>query len=135
MKTSDRNDTLVAVGIPSLITVLVVMLLGCFCVLSLIAARNDGKLSQKAADAISRFYEADLEATQRLAELKELISSGEEPAQHGFELQTIDGQEYICYNVPVDEYNSLYVEIFFEHENNTLTVTKWQTANNAEEND
>ncbi len=127
----DRNDFFTAVGIPSLITVLVVMLLGCFAVLSLITARTDGRLAKKASEAASEYYLADFAATEKLAELKKLIAAGADPAEYGFDvIQTIDYGELICYNMPIDKNNSLYVEL--THTGDAISIVKWQTAATAQ---
>ncbi len=124
---SERNDFFTAVGIPSLITVLVVMLLGSFAVLSLITARADIKLAKKAYDAASDYYAADLAATQKLAELKRLVKEGADISSYGFDvIQTIDSGELICYNIPIDNNNSLKIELSYA--NGELTVKKWQTT-------
>lgn len=131
---SERNDFFTAVGIPSLITVLVVMLLGCFAVLSLITARADARLAQKAAQAANDYYAADFAATKKLAELKLLVKESADLQAHGFDvIQTIDSGELICYNIQIDENNSLKIEV--SRLGSEITVTKWQTAATAAQMD
>ncbi|MDR2714120.1 MAG: hypothetical protein LBB42_01130 [Coriobacteriales bacterium] len=57
------------IGITTLVTVLVVMLLTTFSILSLVSARSDLHLSEMAATAAANHYAADSEATQWYAQL------------------------------------------------------------------
>jgi hypothetical protein len=70
------------IGVTSLLTVMAVLLLTSFAVLSLLSAKSDLLLSGKAAQAVSSYYEADGEAEDWWMELNELLQS---PAAGGLQ--------------------------------------------------
>jgi len=68
-----KGRSALGVGITTLITVLVVLLLAVFCVLSLASARSDLKLSKMAAQSTADFYVADGTATTWCAGLDSFL--------------------------------------------------------------
>jgi len=66
---SRRGRTAIGVGVTTLITVLVVMLLATFAVLSLASSRADMSLTNQAVKSTTDFYTADGEAASWYADL------------------------------------------------------------------
>jgi hypothetical protein len=64
-----KQRSALGVGATTLLTVLVVLLLATFSVLSLVSARSDLQLSQMAVSSVQASYTADSQATQWYAEL------------------------------------------------------------------
>jgi hypothetical protein len=62
------------IGITTLVTVMVVILLTAFSVLSLVTARSDLRLTTRGVDATSAYYAADGEAEQWYSELNAFLA-------------------------------------------------------------
>ncbi|MCL2631974.1 MAG: hypothetical protein FWD45_02635 [Coriobacteriia bacterium] len=64
-------------GVTTLVTILMVLLLTTFSVLTLVSARYDHNLSRMTMDATGNYYAADREACEWLAELSDLVDSSD----------------------------------------------------------
>jgi len=69
------NRTGIGVGITTLVTILVVLLLTTFSIMTLASARYDYRLSTLTADATAGYYAADREACRWVAEVKTIIEN------------------------------------------------------------
>ena len=67
------------VGASSILLILVVVSLTLFASLSLIQARGDATLTQKTAESIATYYEADARAQEKLAALDDALQQGNLP--------------------------------------------------------
>ena len=67
------------VGASSILLILVVVSLTLFASLSLIQARGDATLTQKTAESIATYYEADARAQEKLAALDDALQQGNPP--------------------------------------------------------
>ena len=105
-----------ATGGISLLTVLAVLALTGFALLSLSTVRADERLSLASAQAVRDYYAADNGAQEILARLR----AGEVPLD-----VTIDGGIY-SYAVPISENQELQVELRVE--GSIYTVLKWQAV-------
>jgi hypothetical protein len=136
MPVKRKRRSVLGVGIPTLVTILVVLLLAVFATLTLATARQDNSLTTRAATATQAYYAADSQATEWLAGLEAqahsggsvssvLTSQGYAPtaaAGGGWLVQqsfTIDSTRHLLVTVAVDS-------------NGTCSVTQWQTAANNE---
>jgi hypothetical protein len=70
-----KAGSAMGIGVTSLLTIMAVLLLTSFAVLSLLSAKSDLLLSNKAADAIAAYYAADGEAEEWWMELCEFLGS------------------------------------------------------------
>ncbi len=121
------------VGLATLVTILVAVLLTCFSVLALVTARADLNLSGKAADAMVAYYTADLAAEQWLAEVDDVLQSGQAGVSSklgaaGYRTGTsASGEVTLSQSFVVDDIRSLDVELTI-HDNATIEITKWQVT-------
>ncbi|MDR2957365.1 MAG: hypothetical protein LBU61_04175 [Coriobacteriales bacterium] len=67
------NRISIGVGITSLVTIFLVLLLTTFSVLTLVSARYDSRLSAKTIEATSAYYAADQQACLWLAEVQAIV--------------------------------------------------------------
>ncbi len=70
-KDAGRKSTMPVTGISSLLTIFAVLCLTVFAILSLSTANSDRILSEKMADSVKGYYEADCEAERILAQLRQ----------------------------------------------------------------
>lgn len=131
------------VGASSILLIFVLLCLTTFATLSLVSAQADARLSEKSAETVRAYYEADARAEELLAEIDETLRSvpaGEDylPACAGL-LSGLDGVSAsqdgegltVSYSVAAGENQQLRV---------TLTVppsggyrlTGWKTVNTTE---
>jgi len=115
----EKGRSALGIGVTTLITVLVVMLLAAFSVLSLASARSDIRLSRMAAQSASDYYAADSEATTWYAALDTFLDRANEPAS-GWEIVL----RYAGYNVQQSASGELQVrEVFAMGSFRELVVT------------
>jgi len=69
MSSGSRPRTAIGTGITTLVTIIVAVLLTTFSVLTLVTARADLRLSNKAIESTQSYYAADSQAEQWLAKL------------------------------------------------------------------
>ena len=105
-----------SMGVSSIIAILVILVLVVFSALSITTSKADLKLSQKTADSIKAFYEADAAAEDKMAEIDALLAGGNawqaEAQRAGFAVSAGEyGETLVSYTIPVDEYRNLNVEL------------------------
>lgn len=110
-----------AIGGSSLLVIFSVLCLTVFALLSLSTVQAEKRLSDTAADAVTAYYEADLEAERIFARLR----SGE--TVPGVQ-ETAGIYRYAC---PISENQTLMVEL--QKTEDTWTVLRWQVAAQPEE--
>ncbi|MDR0501169.1 MAG: hypothetical protein LBG97_08040 [Coriobacteriales bacterium] len=138
-KTSKRKRrSALGIGVSTLVTILVVMLLATFSVLSLASARSDMHLSQMAAESSHDYYEADTWATRWYAELDARCVSQEELSASsrvsilksvGYDasLDDIDGSVIVNQSFPAGNTRTLQVSIAIE-DNGTTSILQWRVV-------
>lgn len=105
-----------SMGVPLLLTVVLVLMLTTFSLLSLSAARSGLERARLLAERTQCYYEADSQARLVLARLR----AGEDPGL------TVTAEEGLLhYRIPLGEDQSLWVTLRQED----LTVLRWQTVN------
>ena len=120
----ERRMSTPIVGGSSLLVIFAVLCLTVFALLGLSTVQAGGRLSQKMAEAVSNYYEADCLAEEIYARLR----SGEVPDE-----VTKNGNEY-SYVCPISDTEEL--QIALEKDGTDWTVTKWQAVSTVEwEND
>lgn len=105
-----------AIGGTSLLVVFAVLCMTVFSLLSLSTVLAEKRLSDAALEAVTEYYEADLQAQRIYARLRR----GE----------IVPGVEYsgtfADYRCPISE--NQWLEVRLEQKNGTWTVLRWQTA-------
>ena len=109
------------IGACSLLTIFGVLCLTILALLSLRAALTEKKMAEVSSQAVSAWYQADLEAQRIFAELRE------ENAVPGVEF---DGECY-HFDVPISQKQTL--EVVLENEGSSWTVLRWQAVAHPEE--
>ncbi|MDR2493388.1 MAG: hypothetical protein LBD25_08050 [Coriobacteriales bacterium] len=124
----------IGVGITTLITILVVMLLAVFSVLSLSTARSDLRLAQMSAQAASDYYEADGRAQTWRARLVSTVivtppaERGERLAKAGYAVTDGGpGVLLVTGSFAIDELRDLVVTIAVGTDGSCM-VRQWQTV-------
>jgi hypothetical protein len=123
------------VGVTTLITILMVMLLAAFAVLSLATARSDDSLTQLTAKSVQAYYEADSEAAEWYANLDgdvktlEAARGGLAPAlaQRGYSASEVNGEVLVSKSFPVGDTRLLTVVIAVLADG-TTSIRQWQTT-------
>ena len=113
---SRRENSPVGVGVLTVLTILLVVILAVFSALTYASARADRNLSRINADTVTAWYAAD---AQTAALLEEFEAGSEE---------TLEA------TLPMTERQSLYVR-FQREADGTVTVLDWRTATAEEETD
>ena len=116
----DRRMSTPIVGGSSLLVIFAVLCLTVFALLGLSTVQAGGRLSQKMAQSVYNYYEADYLAEEIYARLR----SGEMPAE-----VTKSGNIY-TYVCPISDTEQLQVAI--ENNENKWSVIKWQAASTVE---
>ncbi len=114
-----KTDSRIApptVGGSSLLIIFAVLCLTVFTLLTLSTAHADRKLSVVAADAVSDYYKADLEAERIFSKLRSgTVPEGVEVIENRY-----------CYSCPISPTQTLMVEVCYE--DGTWTVLRWQSV-------
>ena len=116
----DERMSLSGVGAGALLTVLSVLCLVVFVVLSISTVQSQSVLSEKNAAAVENYYRADAQAEEILARLR----GGENPEQ-------VQREGDICrYACPISDTQRLEVEVRITED--TYTVLRWQAVSAVE---
>ncbi|MCI8709717.1 MAG: hypothetical protein HFG99_09935 [Dorea sp.] len=130
MKKDKNQSSFTAIGSSSLLVVFLVLCLATFAILSLSSAKSDHSFTERLSAHKSRYYEACsqaetilgnidrlLEQTYRSGTMSQeeyldaltlaLMTASETPCSYSTE----SGEPIISYNVPVDEKQTLFVEL------------------------
>ena len=105
-----QHPTRMGVGASSILFILVVLSLTLFAVLSFVQARSDAALTNRTAQSVEAYYDADARAQQMLAQIDDSLKSGGQPTDvegvllqsegvYVFSVGSIDGHSL---NVRVD---------------------------------
>jgi hypothetical protein len=142
----------VGIGIPTLLTILVVVLLTTFAVLSLVSAKADYTLSVKAAQANQAYYAADGQATAWLSQVEAkamaAVKAGRDvkgaleeagyavkgggAAAAGKSGKSSDLELSGSWPVAGGSAGNLEVQVSISSTDGSATVKRWQVVTNAE---
>jgi hypothetical protein len=133
------------VGLSTLVTIMVAVLLTTFSVLALVSARADLRLSDKATDSVEHYYVADGEAEQWLAAVDALarqerseLPPGNNSAALSMLVEALssagyeavgadDGRVRVAETFVIDERRDLIVEIALDT-TGEIDILRWQTT-------
>ena len=107
----------VSVGVISILSVYIVLMMAVFAVLSYTSANADYKLSQRAATSVYSYYTADCAAEQALAKMAINVRRAGENwrqavEQSGFVPEQVSPTMVkACGEYPVDEWRNLVIEV------------------------
>ncbi len=105
----------VSAGSVTLVVVFCVLALAVFASLSLSSAVSEYNLAKQSAEAVTRYYEADLVCTQYAAHIRRIIQNGETAeleaycAEIGAGLGREGDRTEVYYEVPIDDNQALSV--------------------------
>ena len=84
-----QHPTRMGVGASSILFILVILSLTLFAVLSFVQARSDAALTNRSAQSVEAYYEADARAQQAIAQIDDMLVSGGRPTDvEGVSLQS-----------------------------------------------
>lgn len=115
-----RRFSFPAVGGSSLLVIFAVLALTIFALLSLSTVQADGRLGEQSVRAVAGYYEADCQAEEILARLRQ----GERP--EGVELR---GGIY-CYSCPISPTQALEVEVRLD--GTGYIIERWQVVSTVQ---
>ena len=110
-----------AVGGSSLLVIFAVLCLTVFALLSLSTVQADRRLAEASAEAVQKYYEADVKAEVLLASIRQ----GQVPA----DAVEKNGEVY-CYRQKVSEVQALEVEVKVSDEE--YEIMRWQLVSTTE---
>ena len=85
----NQHPTRMGVGASSILFILVILSLTLFAVLSFVQARSDAALTNRSAQSVEAYYEADARAQQAIAQIDDALVSGGQPTDvEGVSLQS-----------------------------------------------
>ncbi len=129
----------VSTGTISIFLILVVLLFVTFSLLSFTLSTSDLRLSKRAAETVSEYYEADDSATKRLyayitaAEAEGTDSVKDKVEKDGGTLEVVEDGYIVCFCEPVNDSLSLFAEARVTEDSDgasSLNIIRWQCAGN-----
>lgn len=130
-----------AMGITSIIAILVILVLVVFSALSLITAKADLNLSQKTADNIKAYYAADSDAEMIIADFGDILASGETTKINdgdfvrysgaftgGKDYSYNDANDTLKFTVDIDGSRELKIEVQYKDNGQVRKKLIWQVV-------
>ena len=133
MSPANKPRSAIGVGITTLVTIIVAVLLTTFSVLTLVTARADLRLSTKAIESTQNYYAADGEAERWLAEVDEFFNREHEDLAlaielAGYQVETADdGRILVTEQFIIDDKRYLVVEVVIDS-HGRLEVRTWKSV-------
>lgn len=128
------------IGGPTLLMVFVILCINIFAVISYMSALRDYNLSEKSAEMVTKYYEADTKATKVLSDIASDIELNPEHINKDINEFTIldeSDTRIVKYKVPIKKDIVLSVVAEFPKDSNKYRILEWKMINNKliEEND
>jgi hypothetical protein len=123
----------IGVGIATLVTIMVAVLLTTFSVLTLVTAGADLRLSEKTVQSAENYYLADGDAEQWLADLDAFLAGNSRPttadlSSAGYKTGTAEnGGITVVEEFPIDDIRELSVEVALGRDG-TIDILRWQST-------
>ena len=130
-----RSRSALGVGVTTLVTLMVLLLMATFAALSLALARSDLTLSEMAAQSVQDYYQADAAAEQWYAELDNRVRElNVDPAEFllaladaGYQVSlTNSGELWVSETFALGSKRQLVVTVAVA-DDKTITIRQWQT--------
>lgn len=118
------------IGSASIVMVFAVLCLTIFSVLSLVTAHHEWQLVQKSANAVTNYYQADLQAEKQYAEIVAGLAQGKSLAElgEGITITAYDQWWQVEYTVKIDEEQNLQVVLQINRQTGESLVQQWQVV-------
>lgn len=117
-------------GITSIIAILVILVLVVFSTLSLITAKADLNLSQKTAENIKAYYDADTKGEIVISETSDIISSGSNitsyASSNGYTYESTGSGGLLTFTITIDNSRELSAKVLFDGSGNVVEKQLWQ---------
>jgi hypothetical protein len=133
MSEKTRSRSALGVGLSTVMTVMVVVLLTTFSVLALVSARAELRLANRAVESTQNYYAADGEAERWLADLDAFIQEERDDrdgdlASAGYQVSsTDDDRTKLTESFTVDNRRDLIVEVALDRAGE-MDILRWQTV-------
>jgi hypothetical protein len=133
MSKKGSSRSAIGVGIATLVTIMVAVLLTTFSVLTLVTASADLRLSNKTVESAENYYAADGAAEQWLADLDAFLEQNPSSTEAdftaaGFQVTTTEeGSLKASQEFSIDENRSLVVEVALDVDG-SWDILKWQSV-------
>ena len=130
-----KRRSALGVGVSTLVTIMVILLLAAFSVLSLVSARSNLHLSEMTATRAEVYYAADSEATQWYADLDSFAASltgnkssfDEQLVAAGYDVEvTSSGEVRVMNSFSINNNRNLMITIAI-NEDKTTIIRQWQS--------
>jgi len=127
-----KSRSALGVGITTIVTISVAVLLTTFSVLALVTARADLRLSNRAIEAAQDYYSTDGQAEAWMAELLSYIEESQVSTvkgltDAGYTAKQLDADwTLIGKSFPIDDQRELLVQVALNRDGR-LQILKWQT--------
>ncbi len=122
-----KKQSVISTGIVSLITFFTILILTSFTVLITASALNDRQLSDKTAESIKAYYEADAQAQEMLMELHTAYKNGLDIVTQSdtfrYRPDITGNGTVIEYEVPIDDNKILEVQAGFNPDGTYTLIT------------
>jgi hypothetical protein len=128
-----KASAAMGIGVTSLLTIMAILLLTSFAIMSLMSAKSDLQLSDKASQAVNSYYEADSLAEEWWMGLNELLrsqtdgASAQVLADAGYDVEDVDGTFIVKRSFPMGEKKNLEVAIAVSYDG-SAAILSWQSA-------
>lgn len=128
----------IPIGTSSLLMVFIVLCLSIFGAISYIAAYNDYRLSQKTAENVKAYYNADNLAEEKLSEIMAALS--EEPTKEAFQnwlqrngitVEQEQGAIAASYDILINENMKIAVTVKILYDEKDYSISSWKTVNTS----
>ncbi|MDR1015198.1 MAG: hypothetical protein LBL86_09530 [Coriobacteriales bacterium] len=133
MSRRNASRSAIGVGLSTLVTVMVAVLLTTFSVLALAQARADLRLSEKVAASTQGYYAADGQAEHWLARLDAVVQDAPDDPAAGLVAAGYDaavsqeGRAVVSEAFPIDERRVLVVEVAVDRAGR-IDILRWQST-------
>lgn len=115
------------IGSSAIIALFTLLCLTVFALLTLSAAIANSELSDVSARSVSNYYKAELRAEEILADIRKAVDEGRNPASvRGVETTRLKDELICIYSCPIDDAQSLEVEIIFQGDD--YSIRKWKAV-------
>ena len=136
----DRKSSGINIGSASIIMVFSVLCLTVFAVLTLVTANSEYELAVRASDGVKNYYVADMQASEKLSALKDLVATSNNSVDPIFKgaaelgIDAVDTSKGIAFSYAekVDDNQDLVVHLMYA--GGDLKIVQWKLVNNREWN-
>lgn len=123
------------IGGPTLLMIFVILCINIFAVISYMSALRDYNLSEKSAEMITHYYEADAKATKLLAEISSAMPLDKEEINKFKDIDDFsisnEGEAILAkYSVPIKKDIVLSAVVEFNKGSNQYRILEWKMINN-----